>query len=179
MRAIDIFREHKESLVRQWVENVFASYPLDTKGFLRTQEDPFLNPVGEMTHTVLDVLYDAVTGEHLIKGKAEAALERFVKLRAVQDFPPSQALGILYAFKSILRTALLEICRKEGLLEDLLEAESRLDTLALLAFDLYVKDRETLAEQRIREIRMQHAQLVRWAQRMDGSPFSESDTSKL
>jgi len=49
----------------------------------------------------------------------------------------------------------------------------RLDSLTLLAFDMYVQDREVLAESRISEIRNQYAQLARWAQKLNaGSPLA-------
>ena len=41
------------------------------------------------------------------------------------------------------------------------------DSLTLLAFDMYVENREILAESRITEIRNQHAQLARWAQQLE------------
>ncbi len=46
-----------------------------------------------------------------------------------------------------------------------MEAESRLDTLCLMALDLYVQSRESIAQQRITEIRKGHSQIVRYAQR--------------
>lgn len=164
MDTLQIFREHRKALVEQWINAVFNTYPLDTTGFLRTRQDQFCNPVGEITSTVAGHLYDAVAGEHVLADRVREALERFVRLRSVQDFPPSQGLGIIYVFKHIVREALLPVFVKEGKVAEFLEAESRLDTLALMAFDMYLASRETLAEQRIKEIRDQHAQIVRWAQ---------------
>ena len=164
MNTLQTFRDHKKALVEQWINAVFGTYPLDTTGFLRTRQDQFCNPVGEITATVAGYLYDAMAGEHVIAEKVQAALERFVKLRSVQDFPPSQGIGVLYVFKQLLRSTLLPVFEKAGKVADYLEAESRLDTLALMAFDMYLATRETLAEQRIREIRDQHSQVVRWAQ---------------
>ena len=43
-----------------------------------------------------------------------------------------------------------------------------IDSLTLLAFDMYMENREILAESRITEIRNQHAQLARWAQQLEG-----------
>lgn len=165
MNVQNIFREHKKRIVEQWVETVFNGYPLDTTGFLRTKQDAFCNPVGEITNTVAGYLYDAAAGEHIISEKLQDALTRFVRLRSVQDFAPSKALGVIYMFKQSMRTALLSLFASQGRLEEYLEAESRLDTLALMAFDIYLASREILAEQRIREIRDQHSQVVRWAQR--------------
>lgn len=179
MTALDIFRENKESLCTAWVEAVYSTYPLNTKGFLRTKKDPFLNPVGDMTHECASFLYDAMAGEDLSDEQVGDGLARFVKLRAVQDFPASQGLGVLYLMKNLARGELLPKFEESGRLADYLEAESRLDTVALMAFDMYAKDREVLLEQRIKEIKNQHAQLVRWAQTVDGGPVGGSGGPKL
>ncbi len=165
MNTLQTFREYKTKITEQWIEAVYSTYPLDTKGFLRTQKDPFCSPVGEITTTLAGYLYDAVVGEHIIEDKFQNALERFVKLRSVQEYSPSQGLGVLYVFKHLLRTDVLPVFAQAGKIQEYLEAESRLDTLALMALDIYVASRETLAEQRIKEIRDQHSQVVRWAQK--------------
>ncbi len=165
MDILHIFREHKAYIVKEWIEAVFNSYPLDTTGFLRTKHDDFCNPVGEMTTTLAHFLYDAAAGEQVGEDELEQALARFVRLRAVQTFAPSQGVGVLYVFKQMFREKILPICKKYAQIDAYLEAESRIDTLALMALDIYVDSRETLAEQRIKEIRDQHSQVVRWAQR--------------
>ena len=104
--------------------------------------------------------------------KIKHALDRFVRLRAVQQYTPSQGLGVFFLMKPLLREHILPLCREKEDLAEYLDAESRLDSVTLLAFDLYSAARETLAETRIAEIRNQHAQLVRWAQSVDGSPVS-------
>ncbi|MBQ9405847.1 MAG: RsbRD N-terminal domain-containing protein [Desulfovibrio sp.] len=176
MRAIDIFRKHKDEVTRLWTESVFKTYPLETTGFLRTKQDPFGNPVGHMTKEAAAALYDAVIGESVDIEDTRKALDRFIKLRAVQKFTPSQGLGVFSLMKPLLRTHVLPELLIKKKLHDYLEAESRLDSLTLLAFDMYVKDREILAESRITEIRNQYAQLARWAQRLNAaSPLAVED----
>ena len=131
---------------------------------MRTRTDPFANPVGEMTNTMAVYLYDAAAGENIDPEQLDDALNRFVRLRSVQDFSPSRGIGVIYVMKQFMREGLLEAFIREGLIEAYLEAESRIDTLALMAFDLYIASREALAEQRITEIRNKHSQVVRWAQ---------------
>ena len=169
MNILQTFRDHRKTLVEQWIEAVFGTYPLDTTGFLRTKQDAFCNPVGEITTTMAGYLYDAAAGEHVLADRVHDALTRFVKLRAVQDFPPSQGLGVIYVLKQLMHGALFPLFAQHGKVDAYLEAESRIDTLALMAFDIYVAARETLAEQRIKEIRDQHAQVVRWAQSRGGA----------
>lgn len=168
MNVSAIFQEHSKEIISAWIDIVHSTYHFDTKGFLRTKKDRFCNPVGEMTETVAKYLYDAVAGEPIDVTVVSGKLERFVKLRSVQDFSPSQGIGILYLMKPIMRTKLMPLFVAANKLDDYLEAESRLDTLALMAFDIYISTRETLAEMRIKEIRDQHAQIVRWAQNVEG-----------
>ncbi len=165
MDILDIFRAKKEAVVNQWIESVFKSYPLETTGFLRTKNDEFCNPVGEIVTTMAHFLFDAAAGENVLELKLRDALERFVKLRSVQDFTPSKGLGVMYTFKYFFREAFLDECNNTGKLKEYLDCESRIDTLGLMAFDIYIASRETLAESRIAEIRNAHSQIVRMAQR--------------
>ncbi len=165
MDILQVFEAQKTGIVKAWVEAVYASYPLDTAGFLRTKKDDFCNPVGEMTTTVAHYIYDAAAGEDVDDEALNNALTRFVRLRAVQKFPPSQGLGVLYILKQLFKDKILPECKKNNQLDAYLEAEARIDTLTLMALDIYTAARETLAEQRIKEIRDQHSQVVRLAQR--------------
>ena len=173
MKAIEVFRNHKDEVVRLWTEAVFNTYPFETTGFLRTKEDPFGNPVAHMTREAAGALYDAAVGESVDIEHTRDALDRFIKLRAVQKFTPSQGLGVFSLMKPLLRKHVMPELVAKKKLADYLETESRLDSLTLLAFDMYVQDREVLAESRISEIRNQYAQLARWAQRLNaGSPLA-------
>jgi len=167
MDALEIPRKFKKKVADRWVEAVFATYPLETTGFLRTRNDPFTNPVAHMTRQAAGSLYDAMIGEEVDPAETKAAVDRFVKLRAVQKFSPGQSMAVFYLMKPILREEVFPEMLAQGLLSDYLEMESRLDTLVLLAFDIYMSARETLAESRIKEIRSQYAQLKRWAQQLE------------
>lgn len=167
MDALEIPRKHKKTVANRWTEAVFATYPLETVGFLRTRNDPFTNPVANMTRQAAGGLYDALIGEEVDSKEVKAAVERFVKLRAVQKFTPGQSMAVFYLLKPILREVVLPEMEEAGQLAEYLNMESRLDTLALLAFDIYMQAREILAEARIKEIKNQHAQLARWAQQLE------------
>lgn len=167
MDAIDIMRNKRMEVVNRWTEAVFATYPLETKGFLRTKQDPFTNPVAHMTREAGFILYDAMIGEETDPKAVKSALDRFIKLRAVQKFNPGESMAVFYLMKPIIRELLLPEMRAKGQMDLYLETESRLDTLVLLAFDMYVKARDTVAELRIKEIKNRYAQLERWAQNLE------------
>jgi hypothetical protein len=161
----ELCRTEREQILAKWNKAVFATYPLDMAGFARTHEDQFRNPGGHAIRLALEEIYAAVSGQLSSEKLLRDALEMFVKLRAVQDFTPVRALGVMYLLKPLLRERILPACLHDGLLDEYLEAESRLDTAALLACDIYVASREQVFEERIGEIKRQHAQLVRWAQK--------------
>jgi hypothetical protein len=163
----ELCRAEREQILAKWNEAVFATYPLNTTGFARTQEDQFRNPGGHAIRLALEEVYNAVSGQLSSEKLLRDSLEMFVKLRAVQNFTPVQALGVMYLLKPLLRERILPACLQNGLLDEYLEAESRLDTAALLACDIYAASRERIFEERIGEIKRQHAQIVRWARKKD------------
>lgn len=168
MNITELLRGLKKEAVKAWAEEVFATYPLQTAGFLRTRNDPFANPVANMTREAANILFDAMIGEDVEPETVKKALERFIKFRAIQEDAPAKRLGVLYLFKSIMRKLCLPKLADKNMLAAYLECESRLDTLVLLAFEMYANAREILAESRIREIKTQYAQLARWAQKLEG-----------
>lgn len=173
MNAREILGKYKTEIISQWAEAVFSTYPLETIGFLRTRTDPFTNPVAHMTRQAANILFDALCDE-IDPNEVKLALERFIRLRAVQKFVPSQNLAVLFLIKPILRQKILPEMLENGQLDKYLEMESRLDTLALLAFNMFMDARETLAESRIKEIRAQYAQLAKWAQRLEAPPKTDA-----
>lgn len=157
-----VFAARKEEAVRRWCEAIFALYPFETTGFLRTQKDRFANPVGHATELAAGFLYDAVSGLDVDDEETRKALGDLVRIRAVQDLTPAKAVGALFLLKPVLRELFLTAALATGKLETLLEAESRLDTLALMGFDLYMADKETVFAARVAEQKRRTVQLERW-----------------
>ena len=118
-----------------------------------------------MLREAAEALVTAISGKDVEIETVKQSLERFIKLRAVQDFTPSQSIGVIFLLKPIVRNLLLPQCSND--LQSYLELESRIDSLVLIAFDLYMQDRETVANIRIQEIKNQYAQLKRWAQALN------------
>jgi len=134
--------EKRGAILEKWLEQTIASYPAQTAGFLRNQKDRFRNPVGNTLKEGLATLLDEITGE-MDTGKVKPALESIVRLRAVQDFTASQATGFVFTLREILNET-LEGCAPPTW-------QKRIDEIALLAFDLYMRCREEIYEIRARE----------------------------
>ena len=178
MQSTEYFFGVRDIVLEEWVNAIFDTYPFQTTGFLRTSNDPFTNPVADMTREAARTVYEAVSGWDKKPAEVKAAIDRFVHMRAVQGFNPSQAMLAFCLLKPVLRKHVLPAMQKAGRLKDYLDAESRLDTIVLLGFDMYTESREVVAQNRIDEIKHQHAQLVRWAQRVEGAPLPDGEPER-
>ncbi len=130
------------SILGKWLERTVATYPPETSGFLRNEKDRFRNPVGHTFQEGLAVLLDQTTGE-MDTVRIREALGEIVRVRAVQDFTPGQATGFVFLLREILDEELEEGAPPAW--------QKRIDETALLAFELFVKCREEIAEIKARE----------------------------
>jgi hypothetical protein len=132
-----------DDLVEQWFTQTLQSYPQLTTGFLASEKDRFRNPVGHALRNGMAVLVAEILGE-MKRDKVAAALDAIVRIRAVQDFMPSEAVGFVFLARAVLLGSNLP---RPAMIE------ARIDQLALMAFDQYMKCREQIAEVRANETR--------------------------
>ena len=86
--------------------------------------------------------------------KIYSELEMILRIRAVQDVKPSQAVSFILAFKPLLAQTLEpEVAKGELKREDLEDFYGYIDTMALLGFDIYVESRELIYQLRIKQIK--------------------------
>jgi hypothetical protein len=83
--------------------------------------------------------------------RAAPALDQIIRIRAIQNFSPSQAVAFVFFLKTVIREALEEDIKQSGIKEELLVIETRIDQLALLAFDQYMVCREKLYDLKANE----------------------------
>jgi hypothetical protein len=134
----------RDRIVDKWIDSVQETYPTETVEFFRHQRNRFANPIGAAISETMGPLFD-----ELLNGNNQqnisSLLDNMVRIRAVQDFEPSGAVAIVFLLKKVIRDELKkEDIEKDGLFEDLLEFESRIDYCVLLAFDVYMGCRETI-----------------------------------
>ena len=157
MSTEDIISARRDAAIQKWTEAVFAMYPFETTGFIRTQRDQFANPVGHATRAAGEQIYDAVTGRDVDMEKVHASVAALIRIRAVQDLKPEQAVGVLYLYKSVLRELLLADMLAAGDVQGFLDMGDRLD--------LYLADREQVYAERVAQQRREASQIRRWAAR--------------
>ncbi len=133
----------RDAIVEEWFARTLESYPEAAARFVASEKDPFRNPVGHTLRTAMAALVAEVQGE-MDPAQVRGALDGILQIRAVQDFTPGEAVGFVF----LLRPILLAHDPSHPA-----TSESRIDHLALAAFDAYLHWRERIAEVRFHERR--------------------------
>ena len=136
-----VLSKNKAAIAKQWFHLAAQTYAVDTAKFLQSKTDPFANPVGSALMTGLDGIL-----EHLIHATdpntLHSHLDSIIRIRAVQDFSPSQATAFILSLKKVLRDYFAKELRDSRLAAEFIELESRIDRICLIAFDIYMQCRE-------------------------------------
>jgi hypothetical protein len=157
-----LLQEKKTSIVKKWCDVVLSTYPEQSQKFLRKQKDAIANPVGRSIVEGIESVYDELVDEADSR-KISGLLDDIVRVRAVQDFSPSRAVGFIFGLKQIIKEELAKEILQNGISEEWAAFETRLDGLALLCFDVYSECRQKLFDIRVNEIRNQSHRLLKMA----------------
>ncbi len=163
MKLAQLLSQKKSAIFERWLDHIFATYQPETADFLKREKDRFNNPVAYRIYEGAKGLVDAVvagaTPEEVSK-----LLDEIIRIKAMQNFTPSQALAFVFILKNIIREELAkEIGADAGLAAEMLTLESQIDGMALIGFDVYLKRREKLHEVKVDEIKRGVSGLLRKA----------------
>ena len=148
----DLLIKKKSSIINNWIQSIIETYPSKTSGFLKSQKDRFSNPVGYTISNSAEKIFEEIIAQNDIE-KVKTSLSDLIKIRAVQNFSPSQATGFIFSLKNVIRKELNEEVIEEKVLSELIDFESYIDNVGLTAFDVYMDAREMLFKIRINEIK--------------------------
>ena len=174
MKLEVLLRQKRPAILKRWRQLIAETYPQETSRFLASDKDQFANPVGHFIRNGTEALLDQIHGE-LDREVVGECMDPIVRIRAVQDFSPSEAVGFVFLLKNAVRREAGAEIEAEGLLGELLEFELRVDALAGCAFDTYARCREQIYEIRIREIKNRSAVLMRRMNVLTDEPATDED----
>ncbi len=171
MKLENLLSQKRSVILKKWLYLILETYPADTSRFLKNEKNRFANPVGYTISKEIDAIY-----EELLHGmdsdKIFPLLDNIIRIRAIQSFSPSQAIVFTFLLKKAVREELESEIKENRIFEELLEFESRIDKLALLSFDVYMKCREKLYEIRANEVRNRSFKLLERANLIYGDQRS-------
>ena len=85
--------QERNAILDEWFHAVTATYPPETARTLKAESNEFANPVGHSTRHGLAGVYDEFIRESETD-KISPFLDRIIRIRAIQDFSPSQAVAL-------------------------------------------------------------------------------------
>jgi hypothetical protein len=160
MKIIVHLLEKKSEILKQWFDLILETYPADTAHFLKRQKNRFDNPVGSTISEGIEGLFEELL-QLIESDRVSLFLENIIRIRAIQDFTPSQALGFIFLLKKVIREELANEIREHQMFEELLTLESKIDDLANISFDIYVKYREKIYKMRAHELRNRTSRILK------------------
>lgn len=167
MEILNFLSHHKKDIAGEWLRRTMEAYPAESLKVLQRNKDRFTNPLLHLISESIEKLFvELIQG--LDRQKISSALEQIVKLKAVQDFTPSESLEFIFILKDIIRRYVKKHLEEQNknISQELYFVEQQIDKLALIAFDMYVKDREKLFEIQVQEVKNQTYMLIRQANEM-------------
>lgn len=174
MKLEDLLRQKRSAILERWRKLIAETYPAETARFLTTKKDQFANPVGHFIENGTAAVLDAIVGTGDLDGIVEH-LDPVVRIRAVQDFKPSEAVGFVFQLKRAVRREAGAEIEAGGLQDELVSFESRVDELAGIAFDTYARCRQQIHEIQIKEIKNRTAVLMRRMNLLIDEPAQDGD----
>lgn len=178
MRLEDLLAQRKNEIIKDWFDQVVETYPADTAAFLKGREDSFANPVGSTIYKSLKLLYT-----ELLKGIDRSVippiLDPIIRIRAVQDFTPSKAVGFIFCLKKVVQNHLNEKIKHSTFENELRLFEEKIDELSLIAFDLYMVCREKIYQLKANEVKNRTFKAFERAGLVCEIPANELDSVKF
>ncbi|GAB6144919.1 RsbRD N-terminal domain-containing protein [Desulfocicer niacini] len=128
--------QNRKAIIDQWFLSTINTYPQETARVLGKLKNKFDNPVGSATAQSLEETFSLLLKKKINADEIENALDSVIRIRAVQNFTASQAVGFVFELKQIIKTVL------NGEKDSAFDA--KIDQTALAAFNRFMKCRENI-----------------------------------
>lgn len=152
MKITEFLQANRDDILARWRRMVLASYPSQGASFLASQHDRFANPVGAAINEVTAIVMDSLIGGPDEPLYSES-LDRFVRVRAVQEYSASQAVSFVFMLKDAIMETPGWGGDSAGPMRERFALFSRIDGMALDAFDRYASCREKLYDVAMNEFK--------------------------
>ena len=150
MTLRDFLEEKKNILLQRWFERILEDYPPESHAFFRDNKSPYSNPIGFTLRRGMEGIIDGILLPATVEG-ARAILEPVMKVRAVENLPPSQGGKFILPLREVISEIVSEARKQDPLGQEWLDLNSQITQLALLGMNLYSECREKVDQLRIRE----------------------------
>ncbi len=173
---VNLLSEKRPSIISKWFHRILEAYPADSVHFFKKEKNQFANPVGYTVSQEIEALYQDLlkTDQPL---RTSPSLVNIIRIKAVQDFSSSEAVSFVFILKNVIEDELKNELQELQILNQFVEFESRIDQLALLAFEEYMKCREKIYQIKANQITNQTYKLLERADLLAENAKEEDEDS--
>lgn len=150
VKSMDVL--HKKEILETWLESFYASYPDAARALLKTENDPFSNPVGATIRRSLENVLNCAAEGGLTES-IRGSLDDIIRIRAVQGYSPSEAVSFLFNLRKTVYDYLVQKDTCAVSIAEMSELDAWIDSVIALGFDIYMECRESLFTLKINEIK--------------------------
>lgn len=172
----NILSEKRPIILKRWIDHILDTYPAETATFLREKEGRFANPVGHSVSEGVEGIFEDIL-EGIDKERVSVFLDNIIRIRAIQEFTASQAISFIFFLKKIIRDELAVEIRENSLSDELTLLETQIDSLGLIAFDIFMGCREKLYDIKANEMKNMTFRLLQKANLICENPAEGPDDS--
>ena len=115
------------AILDAWIEKTIQIYPEQARNSISRGGERFRNPVGFAVRESLAKLLQELAGE-MDAARTSEALDGLVRLRAVQDCTPAEAVCFVFLLRQIIR--------EHDARDQFPDLDRRIDELALMTFEI-------------------------------------------
>ena len=124
----ELLAQKKVSIVNKWTGLILNTYSEETLKFLKSQKNQFSNPVGNIISNNAEMIFDEIVSGGSIE-KINSLLIDIIKIRAVQDFTPSEAVSFVYLLRKVICEELKESLKDKNCREEYSVFEEKIDKI--------------------------------------------------
>ncbi len=162
MALKEILKDKKGKIQKKWYQLILETYPPEAAAFFKRNRDRFENPVGAHIGEGIEGILAQLLGE-TEEDQLKFYIDRIVRVRAVQDFSPAEAVRVFPLLKKAIRDVLKDELSETELFKEFLDLEEEIDELTLKAFEIYHACRERLYHMKVEEWKRRMYMLLRKA----------------
>ena len=138
-----LLKKKKDKIEKRWFELVIKTYAPETVVIFKNHKNSFANPVGSTIFKGLKGVFSELLTDFDTEN-IKKLIDPLIRIRAVQNFSPSQAISFIFPLKMIIREELKKEFKDKDILEQFLQFSLKIDDLSLIAFDIYMVCKEKI-----------------------------------
>src|SRR4030042_2596299 len=98
MKLKELLHKKRSAILKKWFDIIVETYPAETALFLKNKKNRFANPVGSIIFEGIENIFDEIL-QGINSERVYPFLDNIIRVRAVQDFLPSQATSFIFLLK--------------------------------------------------------------------------------